>query len=88
MLQSKKNNNNNNTPLFILTSYCFQFLESSIEGYIHTVSPIKTATNIEKTKYFDCTMQVSDKEKIRLVCYSPKKRIDISKAWGAGLAQW
>lgn len=79
MLQSKKNNNNN-TPLFILTSYCFQFLESSIEGYIHTVSPIKTATNIEKTKYFDCTMQVSDKEKIRLVCYSPKKRIDISEA--------
>ena len=55
---------------------CFQFLESSIEGYIHTVSPIKTATNIEKTKYLIAPC----KEKIRLVCYSPKKRIDISEA--------
>ncbi|KXJ13992.1 uncharacterized protein LOC110239470 [Exaiptasia diaphana] len=54
--------------------------ETPLEGYIHVVSPIKIASNKEKTKYFDCKMQTSDDKTERLVCYSPQKRLEIHEA--------
>lgn len=44
-----------------------------LEGYLHQLSPIKTATK-SQTNFFDCILQISKQENVRLVCYSPKQR--------------
>ncbi|PFX15052.1 hypothetical protein AWC38_SpisGene20755 [Stylophora pistillata] len=47
--------------------------ESALEGYMHGLSKIKTASN-GTTTYFDLKLQTSDDKTVRLVCFSPPKR--------------
>lgn len=46
---------------------------TSLEGYMHGLSKIKTASN-GTTNYFDLKLQTSDDKTVRLVCFSPPKR--------------
>lgn len=54
----------------------------AIEGYIHQLSTIKTLKKNKKQKnnYFDCKIQTSQEEAVRVVCYSPNKRITLQQA--------
>ena len=45
------------------------------------MSPIKKAANSANTNYFDCKLQTSNDESVRLVCYSPKKRESLQQAF-------
>ncbi|XP_073259214.1 uncharacterized protein [Porites lutea] len=47
-----------------------------LEGFIHTLSPIKKANNKSKTPYFDCLVQTSNASKVRAVCYETKKLVE------------
>ena len=53
--------------------------DSSLVGYIHKLSPIKTSKNTS-TKYFDCKIQVGSEKAVRVVCYSPEKKMTIQQA--------
>ncbi|PFX13002.1 hypothetical protein AWC38_SpisGene22959 [Stylophora pistillata] len=46
---------------------------TSLEGYMHGLSKIKTALN-GTTCYFDPKLQTSNDKTVRLVCFSPPKR--------------
>lgn len=46
-----------------------------LEGYIHSVSPMKTA-NISKKKYFNYSLQKED-DTVRGVCFSPQKYAEL-----------
>ncbi|PFX12182.1 ATP-dependent DNA helicase PIF1 [Stylophora pistillata] len=59
----------------------FQDLE--LEGFIHTLSPIKKADNKSKTPYFDCLVQTSNTSKVRAVCYETKKRTTLHQAYSS-----
>ncbi|XP_022802529.1 uncharacterized protein LOC111340026 [Stylophora pistillata] len=52
----------------------------TLEGYLHQLSPIKTATK-SQTNFFDCSLKTSEKESVRLVCYSPKQRPTLQQAF-------
>lgn len=52
----------------------------TVEGYIHLLSPVKTALN-STTNYFDCQLQTAEEKTIRLVCYSPKNRTNLQQAY-------
>ena len=44
-----------------------------MEGYVHLISPIRTATN-SVTKYFDMKLQNSETSAVHMACYSPEKQ--------------
>ena len=48
---------------------------SSVECFIHNVSPVKTSNN-GKRQYFNCTLQCEDKV-VRAVCFSPEKQTQV-----------
>ena len=48
------------------------FAETTLEGYVHLLSTVKTAKNTT-TNYLNCNIQTSEDEKVKIVCYSPKK---------------
>ena len=64
-------------------SYISSFFIAAVEGYIHLLSPIKKAANSGNTNYFDCRLQTSNDESVRLVCYSPKKRESLQQAFAS-----
>lgn len=45
-----------------------------VKGYIHLLSPIKTAANSFKTNYFETQLQTSQTECQRVVCYDFQKQ--------------
>ena len=49
------------------------FAETTLEGYVHLLSTVKTAKNTTKS-YLNCNIQTSEDEKVKIVCYSPKKK--------------
>lgn len=53
-------------------------LDNSIVGYVTNVSPIKTAKNNPKRKYFDFLLNTEDKME-RTVCFSPEKHKLVSE---------
>ena len=48
-------------------------LAETLEGYVHLISPVTTATK-SSTKYFDLKLQTTESAGVRMVCYSPAKR--------------
>ena len=54
------------------------FFFPALEGYIHHLSEIHTASN-SALNYFDCELQIAKNENIRVVCYSPQKRLTMRK---------
>ena len=52
-----------------------------LEGFIHTLSPIKKANNKSKTPCFECLVQTSNASKVRAVCYETKKRTTLHQAY-------
>lgn len=54
-----------------------------LEGFIHTLSPIKKANNKSKTPYFECLVQTSNASKVRAVCYETKKRTTLHQAYSS-----
>ncbi len=56
----------------------FSYIASTLDGCIHEISPIKTAT-VSKTKYFDMKVQTSDENAVRVVCFSPEKRVNLQQ---------
>ena len=44
---------------------------------------LKKAANSGNTNYFDCKLQTSNDESVRLVCYSPKKRESLQQAFAS-----
>ncbi|CAB4001113.1 Hypothetical predicted protein [Paramuricea clavata] len=48
------------------------------EGYVHTLSPIQSSSK-SSIKYFDFKLQTSDEESVRMVCYSPEKRMKLQQ---------
>ncbi|CAH3139676.1 unnamed protein product [Porites lobata] len=54
-----------------------------LQGFIHTLSPIKKANNKSKTPYFDCLAQTSNASKVRAVCYETKKRTTMHQAYSS-----
>ena len=61
----------------------FQFTDLELEGFIHTLTPIKKANNKSKTPYFDCLVQTSNASKVRAVCYETKKRTTLQQAYSS-----
>ena len=60
-----------------LTWFIFSLsAESTLNGYINLISPVKTAAN-KKSKYFDMKLQTSENDTVRLVCFSPEKRTNL-----------
>ena len=57
---------------------------SSIEGYVHLLSDVQSASN-STSSYFDFKIQTSDTEAARAVCYSPKKRVNLQQASSTNL---
>ena len=55
------------------------FAETTLEGYVHLLSTVKTAKNTTKS-YLNCNIQTSEDEKVKIVCYSPKKRTNLLQA--------
>lgn len=49
------------------------FLAETLQGYVHLISGVKTATK-SSTKYFDLKLQTAESAAVRMVCYSPEKR--------------
>lgn len=49
------------------------FLDFEIQGYLHSLSPIKN-TKKKQTPYFDFFLQTSDTNKVRGICYEPQQR--------------
>ena len=47
---------------------------TTVKGYVHLFSPVNVASN-GKTKCFDLKMQTASDEAVRLVCFSPEKRL-------------
>jgi hypothetical protein len=48
-------------------------LAETLEGYVHLISPVTTATK-SSTKYFDLKLQTTESAGVRMVCYSPERR--------------
>lgn len=61
--------------------FLFEFPDIELEGYIHTLSPIKKNNN--NSPYFDCLVQTSDTSKVRAVCYEAKKRTTLQQAYSS-----
>lgn len=55
------------------------FAETTLEGYVHLLSTVKTAKNTA-TNCLNCNIQTSEDEKVKIVCYSPKKRTNLLQA--------
>ena len=53
--------------------FIFLFLDVEIQGYLHSLSPIKN-TKKKQTPYFDFFLQTSDTNKVRGICYEPQQR--------------
>ena len=53
--------------------FVFLFLDVEIQGYLHSLSPIKS-TKKKQTPYFDFFLQTSDTNKVRGICYEPQQR--------------
>ena len=49
------------------------FLDFEIQGYLHSLSPIKN-TKKKQTPYFDFFLQTSDTNKVRGIFYEPQQR--------------
>ena len=56
------------------------FADSSLQGYIHLLSPVQSSSK-KKTKYFNFKLQTAETDSVRLVCYSPEKRINLQQAF-------
>lgn len=54
--------------------------DSSLEGYVHLISPIQSSSKT-KTKYFNFKLQTAETDSVRLVCYSPEKRVNLQQAF-------
>ena len=61
----------------------FQFTDLELEGFIHTLSPIKKANNKSKTPYFECLVQTSNVSKVRAVCDETKKRTTLHQFYSS-----
>ena len=55
----------------------FIFSDVQLQGYIHSLSPIKG----QKAPFFDFIFQTSDEEKKRGICYEPGKRPTLHQAY-------
>ena len=56
------------------------FLGSSLEGYVHLLSKVRSARNTT-TNFFDCRIQTGTNEVVRAVCYSPPKHVNLQQAY-------
>ena len=63
-----------------ISSICLFFLDLQLEGYIHALSPVKTARN-SRMAYFDCLIQTDKDNKVRPVCFDPPKRVNLQQAY-------
>ncbi|XP_048580147.1 uncharacterized protein LOC116605201 isoform X2 [Nematostella vectensis] len=45
-----------------------------LEGFVHSLSPVKHAKKKNRKPYFDCLVQTGEDEKVRAVCYDPQLR--------------
>ena len=61
----------------------FQFTDLELEGFIHTLSPIKKANNKSKTPYFECLVQTSNASKVRALCDETRKQTTLHQAYSA-----
>ena len=61
--------------------FLFEFPDIELQGYIHTLSPIKKTNN--NSPYFDCLVQTSDTSKVRAVCYEAKKHTTLQQAYSS-----
>ena len=61
----------------------FQFTDLELEGFIHTLSPIKKANSKSKTLYFECLVQTSNVSKVRAVCDETKKRTTLHQFYSS-----
>ena len=55
-------------------------IADDLEGYVHLLSKV-TASKNSKVTFFDCHIQTDENTKVRAVCYSPEKRINIQQAY-------
>lgn len=55
------------------------FAETTLEGYVRLLSTVKTAKNTT-ANYLNCNIQTSEDEKVKIACYSPKKRTNLLQA--------
>ena len=61
----------------------FQFTDLELEGFIHTLSPIKKANRKSKTPYFECLVQTSNVSKVRAVCDETKRRTTLHQFYSS-----
>lgn len=62
-----------------LKSFLYVSASSTVQGYVHLLSEVKTASNTT-TKYFDLKIQTSENEAVRAVCFSPEKRLTLQQS--------
>ena len=60
-----------------------QFTDLELEGFIHTLSPIKKANNKSKTPCFECLVQTGNVSKVRAVCDETKKQTTLHQAYSS-----
>ena len=56
----------------------FLFTDPQLQGYVHTLSSIQSSSK-SNIKYFDFKLQTSEEESVRMVCYSPEKRMKLQQ---------
>ena len=82
---------NNSFKLSFIHSL-FQFTDLELEGFIHTLSPIKKANNKSNSQYFGCLVQTRNASKVRAVSYETKKRTTLHQAYSSKspgkISQW
>jgi len=64
-----------------ITSYFLLAFNLELQGYVHALSPIRTARNKARTTYFNCIIQTDEEQKVRAVCYDPPKRVNLKQAY-------
>ena len=67
--------------IFLIISVSFFFFSDSLEGYVHLLSRVTNSKKNPRVSYFDCHIQTSENERVRAVCYSPEKRINLNQAF-------
>lgn len=56
------------------------FIDLQLEGYIHALSPVKTAHN-SRMPYFDCLIWTDQDKKVHAVCFDPLQRVNLQQAY-------
>ena len=75
-----------NSFVFSLISACVDKINNvfsiadDLEGYVHLLSKV-TASKNSKVTFFDCHIQTDENTKVRAVCYSLEKRINIQQGY-------